>query len=138
MQQSKGFTASGKEDYVCPLKRSLYGLKQSPRQWYNRFDSFIISHDFKRSSFDSCVYFKQCIDESFLCMLLYVDDLLIVAKSKEEIRIVKAQLNNEFEMKDLGVAKKILGMEILRDRVAGRLSLSKKGYIEKVLRMFNM
>ena len=41
-------------------------------------------------------------------------------------------------MKDLGAAKKILGMEILRDRVAGRLSLSRKGYIDKVLRRFNM
>ena len=57
-------------------------------------------------------------------MFLYVDDMLIAAKSKEEIRTVKAQLNNEFEMKDLGAAKKILGMEILRDRVARRLSLS--------------
>ena len=50
--------------------------------------------------------------------------MLIAAKSKEEIRTVKAQFNNEFEMKDLGAAKKILGMDILRDRVAGRLSLS--------------
>ena len=77
----------------------------------------MISHDFKRGSFDSCVYFKQCNDESFLYLLFYVDDMLIAAKSKEEIRIVKAQLNNEFEMKDLGAAKKILGMEILRDIV---------------------
>ena len=114
MHQLKGFTAANKEDYVCLLKRSLYGLKQSPRQWYKKFDSFMISHDFKRSSFDSCVYFKRCNDESLLYLLLYVDDMLIAAKSKEEIRIVKAQLNNEFEMKDLGTTKKILGMEILR------------------------
>ena len=59
-----------------------------------------------------------------MSLLLYVDDMLIVAKSKQEIRTVKAQLNNKFEMKDLGAAKKILGMEILRDRVAERLSLS--------------
>ena len=124
MQQPEGFTPSGKDDSICLLKRSLYSMKQSPRQWYKRFDSFMISHDFKRSSFDSCVYFKQCNNESFLYLLLYVDDMLIAAKSKEEIRIVKAQLNNEFEMKGLGASKKILGMEILRDRVAGRLSLS--------------
>ena len=84
----------------------------------------MISHDFKRSSFDSCVYLKRCNDKSFLYLLLYVDDILIEAKSKDEIRTVKVQLNNEFEMKDLGVAKKILGMEILRDRVVGILSLS--------------
>ena len=71
-------------------------------------------------------------------LLLYVDDILKAAKSKEEIRTLKAQLNNEFEIEDLGVAKKILGMEILRDRVARRLSLSQKGYIEKVLHRFNM
>ena len=53
MQQPEGFIVSEKEDYVCLLKKSLYGLKQSPRQWYKRFDSFMTSHDFKRSSFDS-------------------------------------------------------------------------------------
>ena len=56
----------------------------------------MISQDFKRSSFDSCVYFKQYNDESFLYLLLYVDDMLIATKSKGEIRTVKAQLNNEF------------------------------------------
>ncbi|KAG8488904.1 hypothetical protein CXB51_016855 [Gossypium anomalum] len=126
-----GFTVSEKEDYVCLLKKSLYGLKQSPRQWYKRFDSFMTSHDFKRSSFDSCVYFKKNSDGSFVYLLLYVDDMLIAAKDKREIRKVKAQLSEEFEMKDLGSAKKIPGMEILRDRKASKLYLSQKGYIEK-------
>ncbi|KAG8490763.1 hypothetical protein CXB51_013984 [Gossypium anomalum] len=82
MQQPEGFTVSEKEDYVCLLKKSLYGLKQSPRQWYKRFDSFMTSHDFKRSSFDSCVYFKKNSDGSFVYLLLYVDDILIAAKDK--------------------------------------------------------
>ncbi|KAG8503021.1 hypothetical protein CXB51_000861 [Gossypium anomalum] len=110
----------------------------SPRQWYKRFDSFMTSHDFKRSSFDSCVYFKKNSDGSFVYLLLYVDDMLIAAKDKREIRKVKAQLSEEFEMKDLGPAKKILGMEILRDRKVSKLYLSQKGYIEKVLCKFNM
>ncbi|KAG8473176.1 hypothetical protein CXB51_035117 [Gossypium anomalum] len=109
MQQPEGFTVSKKEDYVCLLKKSLYGLKQSPRQWYKRFDSFMTSHDFKRT-----------------------------AKDKGEIKKVKAQLSEEFEMKDLGPVKKILGMEILRYRKASKLYLSQKGYIEKVLCRFNM
>ncbi|KAG8474280.1 hypothetical protein CXB51_033820 [Gossypium anomalum] len=138
MQQPEGFTVSEKEDYVCLLKKSLYSLKQSPRQWYKRFDSFMTSHDFKRSSFDSCVYFKKNSDGSFVYLLLYVDDMLIAVKDKGEIRKVKAQLSEEFEMKDLGPTKKILGMEILRDRKASKLYLSQKGYIEKVLCRFNM
>ncbi|KAG8503399.1 hypothetical protein CXB51_001318 [Gossypium anomalum] len=138
MQQPEGFTVSEKEDYVCLLRKSLYGLKQSPRQWYKRFDSFMASHDFNRSSLDSCVYFKKNSNGSFVYLLLYVDDMLIAAKDKGKIRKVKAQLSEEFEMKDLGPAKKILGMEILRDRKASKLYLSQKGYIEKVLCRFNM
>ncbi|KAG8481032.1 hypothetical protein CXB51_025772 [Gossypium anomalum] len=86
MQQPEGFTVLDKEDYVCLLKKSLYDLKQSPRQWYKRFDSFMTSHDFKRSSFDSCVYFKKNSDGSFVYLLLYVDDMLIASKYKGEIR----------------------------------------------------
>ncbi|KAG8480232.1 hypothetical protein CXB51_024818 [Gossypium anomalum] len=138
MQQPEGFIVSEKEDYICLLRKSLYGLKQSPRQWYKRFDSFMTSHDFKRSSLDSCVYFKKNSDGSFVYILLYVDDMLIAAKDKREIRKVKAQLSEEFEMKDLGPAKKILGIEILRDRKASKLYRSQKGYIEKVLCRFNM
>ncbi|KAG8478610.1 hypothetical protein CXB51_028417 [Gossypium anomalum] len=121
MQQPEGFTVSEKEDYVCLLKKSLYGLKQSPRQWYKRFDSFMTSHDFKRSSFDSCVYFKKNNDGSFVYLLLYVDDMLIAAKDKGEIRKVKAQLSEEFEMKDWDQQRRYL-----------------KGYIEKLLCRFNM
>ena len=49
----------------------------------------MISRDFKMSSFDSCVYFKRCNDKSLMYLLLYVDDMLTTAKSKEEIKTVK-------------------------------------------------
>ena len=58
MRQLERFIVLGKEECVCLLKRSLYDLKHSLRQWYKRFDSFMISHDFKRSSFDRFIYFK--------------------------------------------------------------------------------
>jgi len=77
------------------------------------------------------------IEGSTIYLLLYVDDMLIAAKDKKEIAKLKAQLNNEFEM-DLGAAKKILGMEIIRERHVEKLYLSQKGYINKVLRRFNM
>ena len=57
-------------------------------------------------------------------MLLYIDDMLIESKSKDEIEKLKTQLNQEFEMKDLDKAKKILGMEICRDRARDKVSLS--------------
>jgi hypothetical protein len=70
--------------------------------------------------------------------LLYVDDMLIAAKSKKRITTLQAHLSSEFEMKDLGAAKKILGMEITRDRKSGLLFLSQHDYINKVLHRFNM
>jgi hypothetical protein len=64
--------------------------------------------------------------------------MLIAAKSRKEITTLKKLLSSEFEMKDLGAAKKILGMEITRDRKAGLLFLSQHAYIEKVFQRFNM
>ena len=63
--------------------------------------------------------------------------MFIAAKDKEDIQRVKAQLSRENKMKDLGAAKKILRMDILRDRHAGKLYLSQKAYIEKVLHRLN-
>ena len=48
MDLPEGFIVPGKENFVCKLKKFLYGLKQSPRQWYKRFDSFMLSHSFKK------------------------------------------------------------------------------------------
>jgi hypothetical protein len=68
--------------------------------------------------------------------LLYVDNILIAAKSKKEITTLKTQLSSEFEMKHPGASKNILGMEITRDRNSGLLFLSRHGYINKVLYHF--
>nr|GEU42904.1 retrotransposon protein, putative, Ty1-copia subclass [Tanacetum cinerariifolium] len=119
VEQPGRFKVPGKEDHVCRLKKSLYGLKQSPRQWYKRFDSFMIGHGYDRCSYDECVYLRKFSDGSFLYLVLYVDDMLIVAPNKDQIRELKDQLSNEFDMKDLGAAKRILGMEIRRDRKIG-------------------
>jgi hypothetical protein len=111
MDQPEGFIVPGKGNFVCKIKKSLYGLKQSPRQWYKKFDSFMIVNGFKRSLYDSYVYIKF-IDRSSIYLLLYVDDMLIAVKSKIDIAKLKAHLSSEFEMKYFGAAKKILGMEI--------------------------
>jgi hypothetical protein len=113
-------------------------LKQFPRQWYKHFDSFLVGHGYTRSSHDNCVYHKQLSDGSFIYLLLYVDDMLIATKSMFEIKRLKSLLSDEFEMKDLGVAKKIIGMEIHRDRKAGKLYLSQKKYIENLFERFGM
>jgi uncharacterized protein (UPF0303 family) len=56
MKQPEGYVVEGKKNHVCLLKKSLYGLKQSPRQWYHRFHSYVTSHGLERSSYDACVF----------------------------------------------------------------------------------
>uniref|UniRef100_A0A3Q7GF13 Reverse transcriptase Ty1/copia-type domain-containing protein n=1 Tax=Solanum lycopersicum TaxID=4081 RepID=A0A3Q7GF13_SOLLC len=77
-------------------------------------------------------------DDSFIYLVLYVDDMLIAAKKKYDIQKLKGLLSAEFEMKDLGAARKILGMEIIRDRERRKLFLSQRSYIQKVLARFGM
>uniref|UniRef100_A0A3Q7ETH7 Reverse transcriptase Ty1/copia-type domain-containing protein n=1 Tax=Solanum lycopersicum TaxID=4081 RepID=A0A3Q7ETH7_SOLLC len=77
-------------------------------------------------------------DDSFIYLVLYVDDMLIASKKKYDIQKLKGLLSAEFEMKDLGAARKILGMEIIRDRERRKLFLSQRSYIQKVLARFGM
>ena len=67
MEQPEGFVIPEKEKLVCKLKKSLYGLKQSPRLWYNRFDTFILSQGFKRFNYDSCIYLKTSMVQLSIC-----------------------------------------------------------------------
>lgn len=134
MSQPRGFEVQGKEDHVCLLKKSLYGLKQSPRQWYKKFDEFVLKIGFKRSAYDSCVYVRR--SKALVYLLLYVDDMLIASKDSGEINKVKLLLSKEFDMKDLGPARKILGIEIVRDKNKRVLKLSQGGYINKVLKKY--
>lgn len=138
MTQPEGFIKPGDENKVCVLRKSLYGLKQSPRRWNQRFDSFMKHQLFEKSSRDPCVYFRDTQTDKAVYLLLYVDDMLIASGNKKTIQELKDRLNGEFEMKDLGKASRILGMDIIRDRQKGTLILSQGKYIEKVLRTFGM
>ena len=94
---------------------------------------------YKRCEYDYCVYVKSLDDDlSFIFLLLYVNDMLIAAKSMFEVNNLKSLLSKEFDIKDLGATKKILGMEIHRDRASRRLWLSQHSYVKRVLERFNM
>lgn len=138
MEQPKGFVVDGKSNFVCKLEKSLYGLKQSPRQWYKRFNHFMLENGFDRSINNACVYFKRIENNCWVYLLLYVDDMLIASKDKNEIKKLKMCLKLKFDMKDLGEARKILGKEIKRNQKSFELRLTQKEYIEKVLCRFSM
>ena len=100
---------------VCRLKKSLYGLKQAPRQWYLKFDKFMSEQGYSKCYFDHYVYFKRLDNERYIIVLLYVDDVLVAGYNMEDINVLKRKVDKSFAMKDLGDAKQILGMRIIRD-----------------------
>ncbi|CAA7062683.1 unnamed protein product [Microthlaspi erraticum] len=138
MTPPEGYGQMFKENEVCLLNKALYGLKQAPRQWNEKFDNYMSEIGFVRSNYDSCAYVKSLSDGSLMYLLIYVDDMLVAAKNKEAILQLKKDLSSKFEMKDLGAARKILGMEITRDRAAGALWLSQEGYLNKILETYKM
>ena len=138
MVQPKGFEKPGEEQKICLLKKSLYGLKQSSRQWNLKFHEHMETMKFERSSFDSCVYMKRKGKEIVAYLLLYVDDILLAGSSKSELQIVKDELKVKFDMKDLGEAKRILGMDIFRDRKRKELKLVQTDYVDKVIKKYQV
>ena len=104
MTQLEGFEVEGKEQLVCRLKKSIYGLKQAPRQWYKKFDSFMVSHEHRRTAADHCVYIRKFGNGKFIILLLYVDDMLIVKQDSKMIDKLKRDMSKTFDMKDLGPA----------------------------------
>ncbi|KAL2253135.1 UNVERIFIED_CONTAM: Retrovirus-related Pol polyprotein from transposon TNT 1-94 [Sesamum indicum] len=137
MSQPHGFVDKKNPKHVCLLKRSLYGLKQSPRQWNKKFDQFMHSLDFKNSAYDPCLYFKH-ENNVPLFLVLYVDDMLIASPSLDMIKNLQHHLCKNFEMKDLGNAKKILGMNIERNRTESTIFLNQTSYIQSILEKFSM
>ena len=138
MSVPEGLRSDSTINKVCKLQKSLYGFKQAPRQWYAKIHEYLISHlKFKCSIDDPCLYVRET-NSSITIIVLYVDDLLILGNSKQEISSIKNEFSTKFEMKGLGEAKVMLGIEIARDRKNRKLYISQQQYISEILERFNM
>jgi hypothetical protein len=114
MEQLQGFVHQGGEHLVCKLHKSLYGLKQSPRAWNQKLDAFIKSIEFMKSEADLSVYVAQVENVKFF-IVVYVDDLILVCNDQNKLLQIKEELNQKFEMKDLGELHFFLGMGVERN-----------------------
>lgn len=124
----------GKEKCL-KLNKALYGLRQAPRVWNQRMNSFLLSNQFKRSCHDQCLYVKN--GKKPVYFLLYVDDCLLVG-DKGEIEKLKLLLQSEFNMTDLGEIKKFCGIEVNIDFDRDEMYLNQNSFIQKVLERFQM
>ena len=123
------------QQIACRLIKSIYGLKQSPRAWYGKINTFFHNHGFHRSERDHNVYIHSFFK---LILFLYVDDLVITAPRLEDGDWIRGLLHEECAMTDLGPLTGFLGMEICRNRVLQNLHLSQQRYIDNILDRFGM
>ncbi|KAK4389561.1 Retrovirus-related Pol polyprotein from transposon TNT 1-94 [Sesamum angolense] len=133
MDQPEGFVAHGNERKVCKLVKSLYGLKQTPKQWHEKFDQTILVFGFTVNENDKCIYCKVKGDR-IIILCLYVDDILLIGSCIEIITETKSFLKNKFEMKDMGEADVILGIKLIRS--TDGIAISQSHYVEKIIENF--
>ena len=115
MEAPPGFAADFKIGEGCRLRKTLYGLKQSPRVWFRKLVGAMISYGYKQSNSDHTLFLKNK-GGKITCLIIYVDDMIITGDDLEEIESLKRNLFQEFEMKDLGDLKYFLGIEVLRSQ----------------------
>ena len=109
---------------MCKLKRSLYGLRISPKRWNERYTEAVVKLGLASSDLEPCSFVWR-EQNQFLILLLYVDDILMASNNKEKLKEVKMALSKEFQMTILGEPKEFLSISIRRDRENKTIRLSK-------------
>jgi transposase InsO family protein len=137
IEQPEGYIIEGQKDKVLRLKKSLYGLKQSPREWNKKLHKHLTDVGYKRLLTDYGVYVKHSGDD-IIILAVYVDDLVIFGNNKSKINDLKLNLAEVFKIKDLGELKFILGIEVIRNRKEKTITITQRQYIKNVLERFEM
>ena len=114
---------------------SLYGLKQSPRAWFDRFTRVLRRDGYTQCQSDHTLFLKHLADGK-LTVLIYVDDIVLTGNCKGEMVYLKKLLSKEFEIKDLGQPRYFLGMEVARSSQG--ISISLRKYVLDLLKETGM
>jgi len=136
MAQPPGFEEGG-PNFVCHLKKALYGLKQAPRAWHTKLKTELEHMGFSASETDPGLFIKH-LEEDYVYILVYVDDILIATKSKDNVKTVKDILMTTFDARDLGDASYFLGWEIKRDRASRTLKISQTKMTTNLINKYGM
>nr|GEU58107.1 ribonuclease H-like domain-containing protein [Tanacetum cinerariifolium] len=135
MHQPRGFTDSAHSDYVCLMQKSLYGLKQASRSWFQRFSSYAIRAGFYHSKIDSSLFiFHKGPDTTYL--LLYVNDIILTASSTLLLQRIISLLHAKFAIKDLGPLNYFLGISAMH--TTSGIFLSQTKYATEILERAKM
>ena len=130
MKQPLGFVAQGEIEKVCRLHKSLYGLKQSPRAWFGKFNQVVETFGMQKSKFNHSVFYRNS-SSSIILLVVYVDDIVIIWSDSKGILSLKSFLHSQFHTKDLGMLKYFLGVEVMRNKQ--EILLSQQKYVLDLL-----
>ena len=125
MEIPPGFGTSETTGKVCKLRKSIYGLKQSPRAWFDRFRQAVCNMGYSQCNGDHTLFYRHS-KLHITILAVYVDDIIITGDDVEEIERLKGNLNKTFEVKDLGKLKYFLGIEVARSSKG--IALSQRKY----------
>jgi hypothetical protein len=128
----EAYNSKSRSIYSIKLQRSLYGLKQSVRIWYNRLSEYLLKERFENNPICPCVFIKKS-ESGFAIIAIYVDDLKLVGTLEELIKTA-TYLKSEFEMKDLEKTKFCFGLQI--EHFPNGIIVHQSTYTEKVLKHF--
>ena len=133
IEQPHGFTNSNRED-TCHLLRALYGLKQSPREWYITLREFLERFGYVRLTKDHSVF----IHGNGVVVGIYMDDILMLRPSKKVISELKEQLDTRFKMKHLGDMSYYLGMSVTRDWKSRTIWINQSGFAKQLVEQLDL
>ena len=137
IQQPTGYEIFGKnnEILVWRLNKSLYGLKQSGRNWNSLLNKLFEENGFKQSPVDACLYFKKN-DFNIIFIIIWVDDIIVSSKSLESMNKTKSLLKENFNMKDLGPISWFLGIQFKQNH--NQIEMTQSHYLKGVLKKYGM
>jgi hypothetical protein len=121
---------------VCKLNKSLYGLKQSPRAWFEKFTQSMKKQGYIQGQADHTLFTKFSQDGKIAVLIVYVDDIVLTGNDTDEMGRVKEKLAIDFEIKDLGSMRYFLGMEVARSKDG--IVVSQQKYILDLLKETGM
>lgn len=136
MEQPEGYIQPGQENLVCKLQKSLYGLKKSPRCWNTAFREYMELIHFSQSTADPCIYIKAA--DTLAIVAVYVDDLILMTSTADEMQQIKNSLASQFQMKDMGMLHYCLGINIEQDEANQCLWIHQKQYILNMLEKYSL
>jgi transposase InsO family protein len=139
MQHPPGYKAADAGVRVLRLVKTLYGLKQSGRRWYQKLTSIFDTLGLKQCQVDQAVFFKSDKKAGDITVVaVHVDDCTIAASSARLVEALKTGMRQHVEVTDLGELHWMLGIEVQRDRKAGTVHLSQRAYIDSILRRYHL